>query len=259
MTGLSIAEALFVDAGPTRSAYAHVEAMADGLPRVVGAWYVQHDRGWLWDRLDALRASASHLPPELWGFTVETIKGEIYQGRSAAQILETKEIEGRIKEASEVRGIVPSETTAHEWRKTLVGNGSASNAQIRAAVRSIFGDALKNFGHQADEHILDAIGGGLIVLAKMLLTTASPLAPGVKAALAQKLRISGGILPPAALMAVQRVVLEERQARSDKKVRKAMGLDPKRAPRRRTRQQELQATAAREITIGKKGRGRGSR
>lgn len=257
MTHEIIASCLFVDPGPTRSAYAHVVALPSGQPLVRGAWYVEHDHVRLWGFLDTLLRDTSHLPRDLVSFTVETIRGEIYQGRSAAQLLETKEVEGRIKEAASIHGVRYNEVAAPEWRKTLVGNGQASNAQIRAAVRGIFGADLQRFRATEDEHILDGIGGALVVLARLLTSPSSPLSPSAKRDLGQRLLIPGGLLPRGVQIEVGKVQLVERQERAAKKQAKAAGVKlPRKPVRRRTRAQERAAVESGMETKRKRREGR---
>lgn len=241
---MNTASCLFVDVGPTRSAWAHVVALPNGSPKVMGSWFVEHDPLWIQGRLADMLAHAPNRAATWATFAIETIGGEVYAGRSAAQLFATKKVEGRIAAVAESSGITPLEVPAMKWRKTLIGNSHASNAQIAAAVRGVLGKELPRMTSRDEEHVMDAIGGALVVLAEMLTRDGSPLLPDARRALAQKLLIPGGLLPRAVAIAVGHVQLEEKTRRAAKKAAKAAGVKlPPRTPRRRTREQEREAAA----------------
>lgn len=239
---MNTASCLFVDVGPTRSAYAHVVALPTGQPLVKGVWFLEYDRAWIQGRLADMIAHAPYRDASWATFAIETIGGEVYAGRSAVQLFETKRVEERLAMVAEGEGITPLEVKATDWRKVLIGNGHASDAQIAAAVRGIMGDALPPMPPKVAEHMMDAIGGALVVLARMLARPSSPLPPSAKRALAQKLLIPGGLLPRHVAQDVGKIQIEERAHRAAKKQAKAAGVKlPRRAPRRRTRAQEREA------------------
>lgn len=254
---MNTASCLFVDVGPTRSAYAHVVALLTGQPVVKGVWFLEYDRAWIQGRLADMVAHAPYRDSSWATFAIETIGGEVYAGRSAAQLFETKRVEGRIAAVAEADGITPLQVAANDWRKTLVGNTHASNAQIAAAVRGIMGDTLPVMPPKVAEHMMDAIGGALVVLARMLARPSSPLSPSAKRDLAQKLLIPGGLLPRPVAQAVGLVQIEERAHRDAKKQAKAAGVQlPRRAPRRRTRSQEREAAEKGAATKARRKAGR---
>lgn len=229
-----VASVIFVDPGTTYHAYVHMEALRSGRLRVVAAWYVKHNRAWLWDKL--LR-----LQPLKGRFVVETIRGEIYAGRGASQVLETKEKEGRIKEAAEMRGFDPLEITASEWREALMPEVVAMRPKppmdevIKFLVRRIFTEddgsvsipRVDSESRDPDVHVYDAIGGGIVMLSRLL---GRPLA-----------------FPPAIRAELLKVAMVAREARRAHKTAKKLGVA---IPRRRlSASAQAAANAKRKATV----------
>lgn len=216
-----VASCIFVDVGATFHAYVYMEALTSGQIRVVHTWYVKHRRGWLWDKLILLDAHRG-------SFFVETIRGQIYKGRSATGVLETKEMEGRIKEAAEVRSVVAVEVEANDWRTELLGSAIMSmrpkpplDPVIKFVVERIFTEpngsiSIPNTVSESsspDVHIFDAIGGGMVALARIT---------GRKIA-----------LPKAIMEEAYKVALQARAGRAALKMAKSLGV---KVPRRKLSQ-----------------------
>ncbi len=187
-----IASVLSSDPGPTRSAFSLLDALSNGEIRVRRCWYVAHDRASLWSMLLLL----GEMRGSRGLFAIETASGQIFKGRSAAQLLETKEIEGRIKGSAEARGWVmaPSceaardiqtpyvEVNQADWREGLLTRGvlnqrSKQDPLIRCAVEGIFRNratgileipAVEGMSRDARVHVYDAIGVGVVALARYL-------------------------------------------------------------------------------------------
>jgi hypothetical protein len=228
-----VACCLACDPGPTRSAYALLVAYADGVIAVEHVWYVEHTRVWLWAVLRTFILPAGGF------FAVETIEGEIYHGRSAAQVLQTKKVEGRIQEAAEVVEVMPVEIEATSWRRTITkAKGWMTNAEVTCVVEGIYRSAtgeleLPAMDDVAREHIYDAILCGMIAIVWRLKSSFA--------------------LPKHVMEALLLVQMREESHRRAKKQAKALGIKmPRRAPRKLTREQRQRATVKAAATRAEK-------
>lgn len=184
-----IAAAVGVDPGATYHAFSLLLALRDGRVRVARSWYAEHDRTTLGLILAALDAYGGAV-------FVETAR-VLFPGRNATQLLETKENEGRMKEAMEVRGwarhpgialrgvkhvyVETSADGAGGWRRdllgpTLLGIRAPMDPVIEFVLRGLFTDRASGKvmlppiegARHADVHVFDAIGNAYVGLARLV-------------------------------------------------------------------------------------------
>lgn len=239
-----VARCQSTDPGPTRSAHAYLEATADGRINVLRGWYLPHSRVRFGGEIDWLRRQAGSI------YVIETIRGQVYNARRTAQLFETKEVEGRMLETCEANGVEPIQITAPEWRLELCGDKAASDAQVALVVELICGDEkvvgigpggvpirekvlLPQLSHTDRVHVYDAIGIGIVALARAL---KKPIT-----------------LPFYVRQKLATLQAKERSTRKEKKQLKAAGVPiPRKAPRKLTVGQRQRANAARAATIAAK-------
>lgn len=267
-----LAACLFVDPGPTRSAFAHLVAYDNGIIEPRALWYIE---------FGDTDASESRLRNELHrldgvddaAFVVETIvggiygtkgKGGSYRKRRASYLWNTKEVEALLKRGARRAGYPVVEMSAPHWRSVLLGNAAASNAQIRYAVEQIYSDRatgrseLPATDAVAREHCYDAVGGGLVWLAEHLAWPCPKLPATVARALAHRLSFPGGLLPQHIREGVMKIRMQEGADRQAAKLAEELGVELPKKPRRKpTRavahaaQVKRQATKFRKKLMGR--------
>lgn len=242
-----LASCLASDVGPTRSAFAHLDMLADTRIVVRAAWYADNDEGRLANELLRLRPAGAH-----GLFAVERIDGAVYSykgkggrtyRRNHKPIVETQRVETLLGDWARRRGVTATWIAAQHWRKTLVGDGGASNAQIRIAVGGLFTDRgtgrleLPPMTSAEREHLLDAIGLGYLALVEHLAATGCGAFPvAALRDLRHRLTIPGGILPADVRERVLKQRMEDKADRQAKKLAAELGVTlPRKAPRRPTR------------------------
>lgn len=231
------------DPGPTRSGSCYLEATSDGRINVQRGWYLPHSRTRFAGEMEWLKRQGGF-------FVIETIQGQVYNARRTAQLFETKEVEGRMLETAEAAGLEPVRITAREWRMALCGDAAASDEQVRLVVELICGDEvvvghgpggipirekvlLPSVSSDHRVHIYDAIGLGIVALAKRL---NMPLC-----------------LPEYVKRKLLELQIAERSRRKIKKQLDAAGVKmPRKAPRKLTAGQRKIANEKRAATIAAK-------
>lgn len=234
---------LFVDPGTTYHAYAFLEATRGGEIRVSKTWYVRHQRGWLWDKLLLLEETDGR-------FYVEAITGvefraEIYKGRDPAQLFDTTKLEGRIQEAAEARGVMPVEVQSKDWRTAflgpaIIGLRAPHDPVVAFIVKELFRDGglpapSESHGSEPETHILDAVAGGMVCIARQL-----------------NLKLT---VPKRILDEAFQVALREKAKRDERRMAKKFGLKVPGQRRHLSQQQQAQANAKRKDTIAKRKKG----
>jgi len=242
-----IASCLSVDVGPTRSAFSFLEMLADTRILVRAAWYSENDETRLANELLRLRDAGEH-----GLFVVERIDGVAYSYKGAGgrtyrrnhvPIVETQRVETLLGDWARRRGVTARWVPARYWRKALLGDGGASDAQIRVGVEGLCTDRrtrvleLPVMTAKEREHLYDAIGLGYLALVEHLAATGcGRYATTALAPLRHRLGIPGGILPPDIRVAVEKQRMQDKAARAAKKMADALGVTlPRKAPRRPTR------------------------
>jgi hypothetical protein len=232
-----VASCLFVDVGTTYHAYAYLQATKGGEIRVAKTWYVRHRRAWLWDTLLLLEEHAGRFYVE--SITGREIRGELFKGRDPAQLFETVKLEGRIQEAAETRGVEPVEVQARDWRTAflgpvIMGLRAPLDPVIAYVVKALFRDGglpkpTEAQGAEPETHILDAVAGGMVCMARQL-----------------KVKLT---LPRWILDGAYKVALEEKAKRDERRTAKKLGIALPGARRRLSREQQKQANVKRKATI----------
>lgn len=186
---------LFIDAGPTRSAWVVVEVRSDGaIVPVQGGWRSMLDDAWL----GAVMVSVW----EVGGVVaLEYIDGGLYDRKRWRDLLETARIEGEIRRTARTRGAdhallpwreMPARwramprtlfcVPASSWRLELLGRPNPRNVEIEVVVNYLAGrtlDAPKPGGptkvidlpgidSKSREHVVDALGGAIVVASVIL-------------------------------------------------------------------------------------------
>jgi hypothetical protein len=226
---------LFIDAGPSKSAWVVVEVRSDGaVVPVQGSWRSMADDAWLGGVMESVWDAGGVV-------ALEYISGALYDKKRWYDLCETLRIEGEIRRTAATRGaevaLVPFAelparrraaprtlfcVPATSWRKELLQRGQPHNAEIEVVVRHLCGRAMPGPNgvvrvidlpaakeRDAREHIVDALGGALVVAA---------------GALGVRLRV------PAAIRQEQELArAEARQHRSIKGALKRLNIDPSRA------------------------------
>lgn len=187
---------LFIDAGPTRSAWVVVEVRSDGtIVPVSGGWRSMRDIAWLSAQMEGIWATSGIV-------ALEYIDGGLYDRKRWQNLLETARTEGDIRTVARSLGAdhvmlsfdeMPSRRATHprtlfcvpasSWRRYLLGRPNATNAEIAVVVGWVSGKLVQGTsgslppvrildlpGVDSDsrEHVMDATGGA-IVLASMFL------------------------------------------------------------------------------------------
>jgi hypothetical protein len=270
--GRILATAIGVDPGPTRSAFAHLAAIASETPAGVAVtiwplalWYDTHDRPRLRNALLRLRASAS-APAGLLG--IESIAGPEYNPARSRDLRQTARIEQWVRDVADFGMGEPVDRIdlpAGFVREKLFGHRGASDPQIRLGLEGLYtsatgappGDELPPMRADDRAHLLDALAAAYVLLALRLAGPAfiltqheraayrcddpwidlrtfldTPVPAGIAKAFADRLRLPGGLLPPRVRAQVALLRDQERGARKVKKQAKAAGVKLPRAARR---------------------------
>jgi len=252
-----ITTALFVDPGPTRSAYALLEAYDDGSILVPEAWYTEHSTLRLAGALHRIGPTTplpARPPADMKWFGIETIEG-VFRRKNPGQFLQTTKIEGCIEQAAKERGVTPLMMTARHWRKQLLDDPSPAdtNEQIFYVIDELYRlpngtVALPTTDRVSKEHCYDAIGGGIIMLAELLQYPCPLLPMPIAKRLRELLRIPGGLLPKRIMDGLRLIQIREKAKRQERKFMRDSGL--KLPPKRRkpTRAVQREAVAKGKLT-----------
>lgn len=179
---------LFIDAGPTRSAWVVVEVRSDGtIVPVQGGWRSMRDAAWLGAQMDAIWESGGVV-------ALEYIDGGLYDRKRWQNLMETGRVEGDIRTVGRAQGAdhvllpfdeMPARRKTHprtlfcvpasSWRRYLLGRPNARNVEIAVVVLWISGKVVEVRGggtarvldlpgmdYDSKEHVLDATGGAIV-------------------------------------------------------------------------------------------------
>lgn len=188
---------LFIDAGPTRSAWVQLEVRHDGrhgtMVPVGAGWHGMTDDKWLGALMETTwkRGGAVGL---------EYIDGGLYDRKRWRNLMETARVEGEIRRTARIRGadhaLVPFTemaarhrdaprtlfcVPASSWRGFLCLRGGACNPEIAVVVNYLCGRTveikpgvlakvidLPGVNSENREHILDALGGAVTMASVIL-------------------------------------------------------------------------------------------
>jgi hypothetical protein len=241
-----ITTALFVDPGPTRSAYALLDAYDDGSILVPDTWYATHNTL-------RIASAISRLGPEKW-FGIETVEA-VFKRKNPGQFLQTTRVEGLIEQAATERGVTPIMMTARHWRKQLLDDASPAdtNEQIFYVVDALFRRPdgridLPPMDRIAREHCYDAIGGGIVMLAQKLQYPCPLLPLAIAKRLQELLRIPGGLLPKKVMDGLRLIQMREKAKRQERKFARESGIKIPTKRRIPTRAVQREAVAKRHAT-----------
>lgn len=232
-----LCRALFIDAGPTRSAWVVIEVRSNGtIVPVQAGWGSMDDDAWL-----------GGLMTHVWGLDgipgvvgLEYIDGGLYDRKRWRNLLETARVEGDIRRTASTRGgqraLIPFMemqarwklaprtlfcAPASSWRAELCRREKATDAEIEVVVMHLCGRTMLVKGEpvsvldvpgvtsESREHIIDALGGAIVLSTTVL---------GIK------LRIPAEVIH-AQDLARERVLAKRRTKRALEK----LGVDPSRA------------------------------
>lgn len=185
---------LFIDAGPTKSAWVVIEVRRDGsVVPVQGSWRSMADDAWLGAVMESVWDAGGVC-------ALEYINGALYDPKRWYDLCETLRVEGDIRRTASTRGAeralvpfreIPARRLAQprtlfcvpatSWRQELLHRGQPSNAEIEVVVRHLCGrevptpqgpqrviDLPAAADRDACEHIVDALGGAVVVAAAAL-------------------------------------------------------------------------------------------
>lgn len=182
---------MFIDAGPTRSAWVIVDVWSNGtiIPRQ-GGWRSMRDATWLGALMESVWATGGVV-------CLEYIEGALYSPDRWRDLGETMRVEGDIRTVARIHGAdhvllpfreMPSHRAATQralfcvpapsWRKLLCHRGNATDAEIAVLVLELAGreveyapgkrhkiiDLPAARDDEAREHVYDAIGGALAMV-----------------------------------------------------------------------------------------------
>ena len=194
MTAPVLFHTVFIDAGPTRSAWVLIEARTDGtIVPVQGGWHGLDDDAWLGGLMEYVWRSGGAVG-------LEYIDGGLYDRKRWRNLGETMRIEGEVRRCARIRGGRPVTIPFHEmrarhavdpktlycvpassWRLELCHHARAVDPEIEVVVLYLAGKLvetkpgvqarvidLPGVNHKNREHLIDAMGGALVLTATML-------------------------------------------------------------------------------------------
>lgn len=201
---------LALDPGPTRTGAALLELSPSGWPLVLRAGHLDRRE------LEVWLVEAQQLGRTV---AVEQVQGYAYEASRVAQLVETARaegwIDGRVRGASRLLW-----ASAAEWREQLCGSKVASDDQIRLVVEGL-ACGLPHVGSRERPHVMDAVGLGIVALARLGDVTIRT--------------------PEAVLRALLRLQAEEKLGRQ---LKRASGSSTQTEKRRPTRSQTARRSAA---------------
>lgn len=207
MTSTVLLTILFIDAGPTRSAWVIVEVRSDGtIVPIQGGWHGMTDIAWLGALMESVWKTNGVV-------CLEYIDGALYDRKRWQDLGETQRVEGDIRTVAKMRGARHVMLPFHEmpaarksqpktlfcvpassWRKKILHRGNAGNAEIALVVLYVCGREvaykpgkvervidLPAARGDAREHLYDAIGGAL-AMAEVFLGVVLKIPNDVRAA-----------------------------------------------------------------------------
>lgn len=236
MTPHVLLTVLFIDAGPTRSAWVIVEVRSDGtIVPVQGGWHSMTDIAWLGGLMDSVWSRGGVC-------CLEYIDGALYDRKRWQDLGETQRVEGDIRTVARMKGAdrvllpfreMPARRNVHprtlfcvpasSWRKQILHRGGASDAEIALVVLYVCGRSVEYKPGQVErvidlpaardrdarEHLYDAIGGALAMVEVFL---------GVAIRIPDSIRAEQ-----------ERVRTTARQKKAIRRTLENLGVDPSRA------------------------------
>ncbi len=228
--------AMFIDAGPTRSAWVVIEVRSNGsIVPVQSGWHGMQDDAWLGGLMSWVWSKGGVVG-------LEYIDGGLYDRKRWRNLLETARVEGEIRRTARIRGAgdahVPFEemalrhkaeprtlfcVPASSWRLDLCKRSGATDKEINVVVMYLCGRTIpgkegpavvldiQGVTGESREHIVDAIGGALVLASHVL---------GIR------LRIPDEVRGRQEL--ARNSVLERRRAKKEVEKLQKMGVDPSR-------------------------------
>lgn len=154
-----------------RHGWAMLEAVPGCLPRWLSAGHSTTE--------DLLRGVSLSLAPALARVVIETAAGYVWAHYKGKDLLSMNRAAGYLGGRLEALGLEVLTPASQDWRKVVVGKGTASDEQVARAVRL----GVAGVPASAKVHALDAAGAALAVARGW-----RPPAPQLKLTLAPKRR-----------------------------------------------------------------------